>query len=210
MSDTEHPFARAVARKDEQTALRIAESDLSVHDLRLDVGYRWETPLHAAVRLKSVSLARVLLDQGMEVDAPDEEGYTPLFVAPELYAPLSVVQLLVERGADIHVRNDGPIWSAIWQASYRFGDTMPLVVYLAERGSRPSGLRHSAESGRLKVARAVTELGADVNEVDDDGHTPLDYCTGIAHTWQYEEGQHHPRVATFLRRHGAVHASELT
>jgi ankyrin repeat protein len=156
-----------------------------------------------------LALAQVLLDQGMDVDIPDGRGYTPLFLAPELYSRLSIVQLLVDRGADIHFHNDGALWSAIWQASYRYGNTLPMVYFLAERGSTPRGLCHSAEAGNLKVATLVLALGADVNEVDQDGHTPLDYCTGIAHTWQFKSGQHHPKLAAFLRDHGAVHGGEL-
>ena len=61
----------------------------------------------------------------------------------------------------------------------------------------------------MKVAKIVIALGADVNEADQDGHTPLDYCTGIAHTWQFKSGQHHPKLAALLRDHGAVHGSEI-
>jgi ankyrin repeat protein len=84
-----------------------------------------------------------------------------------------------------------------------------MVHFLAGHGSRPRGLCHSAEAGNLKVAELVIALGADVNELDQDGHTPLDYCTGIAHTWQFQSGQQHPRLATLLRSHGAVHGSDL-
>ena len=203
------PFANAVAERDTRTAIRIARTDPSVHDLKLPTGYGYERALHAAVRLKSVGLARVLLEQGMDVDIPDSRGYTPLFLAPELYSRLSVVELLVECGADIHFHNDGPLWSAIWQASYGYGNTLPMVHFLANRGSTPRGLCHSAEAGNLRVAEIVLALGANVNEVDKDGHTPLDYCMGIAHTWQFKSAQHHPKVAAFLREHGALHGVDL-
>jgi ankyrin repeat protein len=203
------PFAKAVADRDARAAIRIARTDSSVHDLQLPTSYGHERALHAAVRLKSVALARVLLDQGMDVDIPDGRGYTPLFLAPELYSRLSVVKLLVERGADIHFQNDGTLWSAIWQASYGYGNTLPIVHFLAERGSTPRGLCHSAEAGSLKLAKIVLALGADVNEVDHQGHTPLDYCTGIAHTWQFQRGQKHPKIAAFLRDHGAIHGAEM-
>ena len=202
-------FAKAVAKRDIRAAIRIARTDSSVHSLQLPTTYRYERALHAAVRLKSVGLAKVLLDQGMDVDIPDGRGFTPLFLAPELYSRLSVVELLVERGADIHFQNDGALWSAIWQASYGYGNTLSMVHFLAKSGSKPRGLCHSAEAGNLKVAKLVIGLGADVNEVDQNGRTPLDYCTGIAHTWQFKTGQHHPRVAACLRQHGAVNGSEL-
>lgn len=205
----DHPFLKAVGRRDTRTALRITRKDPSVTELKLPSVYEYETALHAAVRLKSAPLAKVLLDHGMDVDVLDGGGYTPLFLAPELYSRMAVVKVLVEHGADIHFDNDSPLWSAIWQASYGYGNTLPMVHYLAEKGSKPSGLRHSAESGSLKVAKIVTELGADVNEIDEDGHAPLDYCTGLAHTWQYKKGQNHPRVAAFLRKNGALNAKEL-
>ncbi|MDP6558179.1 MAG: ankyrin repeat domain-containing protein [Pirellulaceae bacterium] len=174
-------FAKAVAERDTRTAIRIARTDPSVHGLQLPTGYGHERALHAAVRLKSVGLARVLLEQGMDVDIPDSRGYTPLFLAPELYSRLSVVELLVECGADIHFHNDGALWSAIWQASYGYGNTLPMVHFLAKRGSTPRGLCHSAEAGNLKVARTVLAFGADVNEVDTDGHTPLCGLHSVAH-----------------------------
>lgn len=85
----------------------------------------------------------------------------------------------------------------------------PWSIFWSNRGSIPRGLCHSAEAGNLKVARLVLELGANVNERDDDGFTPLDYCTGLAHTWQFKSGQNHPKIEAFLRKHDAVHGSEL-
>jgi ankyrin repeat protein len=202
------PFIKAVAERDTRAAIRIARAEPAVLDLRLRTANGFERALHAAVRLKSAQLAKVLLDQGMDVDIPDSRDYTPLSLAPELYSRLSVVELLVERGADIHFRHDWPLWSAIWQASYGYGNTLPLVHFLAGWGSTPRGLCHSAEAGNFKVARIVIGLGADVNEADEHGYTPLDYCTGIAHTWQFKSGQHHPKLAALLRDHGAMHGSD--
>lgn len=208
-SDKSTPFAEAVAQRDVRAAIQIARTDSSVLKLRLSNGYGYERALHAAVRLKSVGLAKVLLEKGMDVDIPSSRGSTPLMVAPELYSTLNVVELLVERGADMHTRNNFPLWSAIWQASYGYGNTLPMVRFLAGRGSTPRGLCHAAEAGNMKVAKIVIDLGADVNEADEHGHTPLDYCTGFAHTWQFKSGQHHRELATLLSKHGAMHGSDL-
>lgn len=162
--------------------------------------------MHAAVRIDSVELAELLLDYGMDVDISDGGGYTPLFLAPELGASVDVVKLLVERGADIHIDNDNPLWSAIWHVSYGFGG-MPIVRYLVKQGSRPRGLPHAAEAGKWRIVRVLTELGAYVNEVDDQGHTPLDYATGAARTFMRERikktrSQDYDGVAMFLKSHG--------
>ena len=212
MVDSETPFAQAIANKDVDTAVAIARDDASVIELKLPSSYKFERALHAAVRIDSVELAEIVLDHGMDVDVPDGEGYTPLFLAPELEASLDVVTLLVERGANIHVDNDSPLWSAIWHVSYGFGG-MPIVRYLVKQGSRPRGLTHAAEAGKLRIVRVLTELGADVNELDDDGHTPLDYATGLARTFMHEHIKKKPKdhagVEKFLRSLGAKLSTEL-
>ena len=121
MIHTDTPFARAIAEKDVTAAVALARNDPGVIKLKLPSSYKYERALHAAVRIDSAELAEIVLDHGMHVDVPDGEGYTPLFLAPEFGASLDVVKLLVDRGADIHVDNDNPLWSAIWHVSYGFG-----------------------------------------------------------------------------------------
>lgn len=66
------PFVKAVSERNTRAALRIARRDPSVHELQLPTGYGFERALNAAVRLKSLALATVLLDQGMNVDIADD------------------------------------------------------------------------------------------------------------------------------------------
>ncbi|QEG01428.1 Ankyrin repeats (3 copies) [Stieleria maiorica] len=213
MIDSNSRFARAIADEDVAAAIAIARDDPGVIDLKLPSSYQYERALHAAVRVDSAELAEIVLDHGVEVDVHDGEGYTPLFLAPERGASLDVVKLLVERGADIHVDNDNPLWSAIWHVSYGFGG-MPIVRYLVKQGSRPRGLTHAAEAGKLRIVQVLTELGANLNEVDEAGHTPLDYATGVAKTFMWEQikkkkSREHKGVEKFLRSQGGKLSAEL-
>ncbi|MBG88708.1 MAG: hypothetical protein CMO80_17650 [Verrucomicrobiales bacterium] len=210
--DADSPFGRAITEKDRKKAIVIARNDPKVPRLKLPSPSGYERALHAAVRIKSAELAEVLLGLGSKVDMPDGKGYTALFLAPELYAPVEVVKVLVEHGANIHVDNDAPLWSAIWQVSYGFGG-MPIVRYLVDRGSHPRGLTHAAETGNLRVVPLLLKLGANVNELDDHGKIPLDYATGAAHTFMEshvkKKSGNLPSVEAFLRERGGKLSAEL-
>lgn len=67
-----------------------------------DVDDTGNTPLHL-VRPRGAATAAVLLDAGAEVDAADENGVTPLMRAV-IDSHLSLVRLLLSRGADLRAR----------------------------------------------------------------------------------------------------------
>ena len=193
-------------------AAQLVRDDPSVIHDRLP-NSRIETPLHMAVKVNSLELIELLLEQGMDIDTPTSRGFTALAMAAEMYCEFDTFKLLVERGADIHTGNDSPLYAAIWQHAYGHWDYDSVIRYLIEKGSRPRGLCDCAQAGNLALAKLLVEFGADANETDEmafysmppwsTGNTALDYCTGIA-------GKHkHPDVAEFLRENGAKHASEI-
>ena len=63
------------------------------------------TALHFAVLNGCVDVCRLVIDWGTKVDTPRNRKYTPLLEAARGGGHLSVVKLLVERGADVTVRN---------------------------------------------------------------------------------------------------------
>jgi ankyrin repeat protein len=65
------------------------------------------TPLHLAAQEGSVEAARILLDHGAVVDAVNNFGNTPLFVAVfNSRGRGDVIQLLRANGADAHRANN--------------------------------------------------------------------------------------------------------
>ena len=68
MINSDNPFARAIAAKDVATAISIAQDDPGVLKLKLPSSYKYERALHAAVRVKSVELARIVLDHDCLAD----------------------------------------------------------------------------------------------------------------------------------------------
>jgi hypothetical protein len=66
-----------------------------------------ETPLHCAAYNGHVEIARLLLQNGAEVNAKDNHGHTPLQDAA-FQGHVNILHLLVENGADLEAQdNDG-------------------------------------------------------------------------------------------------------
>lgn len=67
-----------------------------------------QTPMHCAVEGKNEEIIKFLLEKGMKINAQDERGNTPLYLASTLYRPGSfcvkeLVEFLINRGADVNI-----------------------------------------------------------------------------------------------------------
>ena len=58
------------------------------------------------------------MDKGADIDARDEDDWTPLMIA-SMDGNLEMVQYLVQKGADIHAKDDQG-WRPLFEAA-RFG-----------------------------------------------------------------------------------------
>ncbi len=82
--------------------------------------------LHVIAVWGDVEAARVLLDAGVEIDRPGEDGFTALHEAVSQGHP-EVVRLLLERGADPYRTNDFG-----WDTFTRLGVKPEVAVVLQE------------------------------------------------------------------------------
>jgi ankyrin repeat protein len=64
--------------------------------------------IHNAARNGNLNRVKALLNQGVPVNARDNDGYTPLHLAAN-YGRLNVVQELLQRGARVNPRSKGGI-----------------------------------------------------------------------------------------------------
>jgi ankyrin repeat protein len=155
------------------------------------------TPLHVASTYGHVEVARVLTEQGVDMAARNDEGYSPLHVASK-NGHVDVARFLVEHGADMLARDNS--------------ENTPLHV-----ASLP---------GHVEVARLLVEHGADVSARDNGDVTPLhvastnghaeivsllvDHGASLTHLENFEKTALHEasifghvNVARFLIDHGA-------
>ena len=103
------------------------------------------TPLHSAVMNGHIEIARLLLQNGADVNAKDNDGYTPLHWAA-FQGHIDILHLLVENGADLEAQeNDG------WRTLH----------FAADRGHLPF------------IQELISRYHVDINARDNDGTTAL-------------------------------------
>ncbi len=137
-----------------------------------------------------------LIEEGTDVNAQDNEGWTALMWALE-YGHTEVVKLLIEEGADVNAQsNSGE--TALWAAS-RYGQHPDIVKLLIEEGADVNAkdkkgftaLMYSSREGNTEIVKLLIEAGADVNAKDKDGFT--------AFMWAFESKE----IRKLLREAGA-------
>lgn len=106
-----------------------------------------QAALHIAAWTGNVEIARILVENGADVNIKDRGGETPLHIA-SYYGKADMVRFLLENGAKVGARKNN--------------------------GATP--LHDAAIIGRADVARLLIENGADVNARANDGLTPYAYA----------------------------------
>ncbi|MBD94842.1 MAG: hypothetical protein CL482_11380 [Acidobacteria bacterium] len=165
-----------------------------------------DVPLIDAVTSGDHETIRALLDEGVDVNAPQGDGATALHWAVHL-SDRDTVAVLLEAGADVDAINDLEVAPLLLAAMN--GDAT-VVRMLLEAGADPNGgpvererpLMRAAWVGSLDVVTALLDAGADPNGAEPGrGQTAL--------MWAVSE--RHPTVVEMLLERGAdVHAATVS
>jgi ankyrin repeat protein len=103
------------------------------------------TPLIEAAKTGDITIVKLLLERGANINAADANGGTALTEAV-IHAERETVRLLLDKGASVKVRTGALAY--------------PVLAMAAMRGD-------------VEIARVLLEKGAEVNAADTNGMTPL-------------------------------------
>lgn len=122
-------------------------------------------------------IAEILLDAGVQLDAQDSEGRTPLHHASEIQN-LKMVSLFIKRGADVNIKDNEGVTPLF------LTDNIELIKLLLKNGAEintkdstgqtPFHVQCSNFSSKEIIALFI-QNGACISEADDDGNTPIYY-----------------------------------
>jgi ankyrin repeat protein len=173
------------------------------------------TPLLRAAKAADLPAMKALLEAGALVNLRNSLGHTPLIVAagasrgralptrggnyPE-EAAIEAVKMLLAAGADVKA-------SGYKGATTERGETLRCTGYVAivDCYKGESVMHGAALRGWMKLAEVLKQAGADLDAVDADGKTPLDYAMG-RYRLGFLENAPEPqlKVAAALRALGAT------
>ena len=133
--------------------------------------------LFDAVHLGDIDIAKLLIENGADINTQKEFGNTSLHLAVR-EKNFDLVKLLIEYGADVNIKNNADWTPLHWTASNGYYDVAKLLIengadvnIKGDTGWTP--LHEAAFIGYYDVAKLLIENGADVNIKDEDGWTPL-------------------------------------
>ncbi|KAL6077642.1 Cytohesin-4 [Balamuthia mandrillaris] len=148
------------------------------HGAKITRDYMGVSPLHlAALRGHVSSMECILKHDKAELESPDLEGSTPLFMAA--YAgQAEAIRFLISTGAKVNVKDDKgvtPLHIAAYKNKLEAG--MALVEAGANINAQDDGkvspLHHTCFKGNVEFTRFLISKGANVRAKDKADHTPL-------------------------------------
>ncbi|SMO68473.1 ankyrin repeat domain-containing protein [Fodinibius sediminis] len=149
--------------------------------------------VYTAQDLRNASLrgrtgkVREMIGQGMDVNASDNSGRTPLMLA-SFNGHTEIVQLLLEEGADVSARNTDGRTPLIFASSGPFPETVALLL---ESDADPnavdnvdgwSALMFAAAEGNKEVVTTLLDHGADPSLTDKDDESAIDFARNNDHS----------------------------
>ena len=142
--------------------------------------------LFSACSGDSVEVVKVLLDQGAQLTALDEDEHTPLHWAAE-QGSLEISRFLIARGANLVAKSK---YDMVPLHTPAFRGNIEICTLLLDSGTPVNStacigatpLLMLAINGNIDVCMLFIEKGADLHRANDAGETPLSIAAGKGRT----------------------------
>jgi ankyrin repeat protein len=129
-----------------------------------------------------------LLDQGVNVNAITEYGGGALHAAAQ-YGRAAIVEILLNRGADINLLTLENGWTALHFAAQK-GYVSIVKLLLAHKSDvkiaglryRRTPLHYAAEQGHIEIVETLLAAGSSSTAIDIAGHNAADIAKNKNHT----------------------------
>ena len=140
-----------------------------------------EVLLFRAASKGSMTGLRILVGAGVNVNARDPEGETPLMYA-SVEDRTQAVLLLLRKGAEINAVSTNNETALGRAAAMGRTETVKILVEKGanmekggDHGTTP--LMYASSGGHLQTVRSLLQMGSRVNSEDQDGDTALSYAS---------------------------------
>ena len=144
------------------------------------------TPLNLSSQIGNYEIAKLLIENGADVNMGSYFGMTPLMSASQ-GGYLEIAQILYESGADIYAEDESGR-NSLMLAS-QFGN-LEMVKFLIENGAEIDAKDNSGDTAlkwasllllgnRLDIVKYLVESGADINSRNSVGMTALMWASSI-------------------------------
>ena len=137
----------------------------------------------------NIDKAKLLIDNGANVNVRDKDGLTPLHIASTTLN-MNLVKILVEYGADVNAKvgdSITPLLLAVYpyqrsdDGKHQYDRMFEMVKYLLAHGADPTiagnynstALLEATSDKMVDTMSLLIQYGANVNAKDNDGMTPL-------------------------------------
>lgn len=141
-----------------------------------------ETPLHLAIKYNCKEVVELLLKKNVDVNKKNDLKKTPLMVAVELNLP-DIVKILLDWGAKglPEENHNSPLNIAAslgyLEVLYLLISKFPKIDERNNEGDTP--LESALKCMQLKCAEILVKQGANINNIDKKGLTPVHTIAGL-------------------------------
>lgn len=171
----------AITKNDYQEVKKIVDEE----DCKVDFYYKELTPLMFASKEGYIDIVKILLQAGANVHVTTMDGVTAIMGAVQ-QGHAVVVQMLINAGAKVNVEYAGGNMTPLMLCCVLGKDDMAKIlidagadVNFRSKATGESCILVASRNNAIKVVELLLKSGANVNDLDNQSHSPLMYAAHL-------------------------------